>query len=447
MATREGEAATAEEDTDAVVLMTIHAAKGLEFDVVVLADCGRERAARAAADVLVDGDGKVALRAPRPDRRRRCGPRWASRDAADAERAAEAEEARRLQYVALTRARQHLIGQRRARPGRGHHHRPHLQRARGGAGCAPATSTSGEARLLVRVTRAGDAGRRGTPARSDAAGPRSAASWRCSPSGAPQPLDAAAAGARRRPWRRSPLRRLSYSALALYRRCGYRYFAQRVLGLPEPDGRARARACGLDPLELGDAVHLELERADDRWRAAYPQATPENVELVASFVANWRGSALAARVAALDARAPRGAVRVRGGRGALPRPPGRVRAAGGPAALLIVDYKTNRLGERSAEEVVDASYGVAGHDLRAGRAARAARSRVRDRLRLPGATATASSSASFTAADADGLEAELRGGDRRTSGRPASRPGRGRTAWTARRSTCCAPARRWSGSA
>ena len=46
---REGEAAIAEEGRDAIVLMTVHAAKGLEFDVVALADCGRERAARATA--------------------------------------------------------------------------------------------------------------------------------------------------------------------------------------------------------------------------------------------------------------------------------------------------------------------------------------------------------------------------------------------------------------
>jgi competence protein ComEC len=48
-----------------------------------------------------------------------------------------------------------------------------------------------------------------------------------------------------------PLRRLSYSALSLYRRCGYRYFAQRVLGLPEPD-RVGLEGGGLDPLELFD---------------------------------------------------------------------------------------------------------------------------------------------------------------------------------------------------
>ena len=83
-----------------------------------------------------------------------------------------------------------------------------------------------------------------------------------------------------------PLRRLSYSALSLYRRCGYRYFAQRVLGLPEPE-RAAVEGGGLDPLELGDAVHLELERADGRWRDRYPHASPENEERIGGFVAAW----------------------------------------------------------------------------------------------------------------------------------------------------------------
>ena len=52
LAAREGEAAIADEGGDAVVLMTVHSAKGLEFDVVVRGRCrprlgGRRRAGRA----------------------------------------------------------------------------------------------------------------------------------------------------------------------------------------------------------------------------------------------------------------------------------------------------------------------------------------------------------------------------------------------------------------
>jgi RecB family exonuclease len=127
-----------------------------------------------------------------------------------------------------------------------------------------------------------------------------------------------------------------------------------VLGLPERR-LVRERGEGLDPLELGDAVHLELERADDRWRAAYPDATPENVELVASFVANWRGSPLAARVQALD-RCRREVPFAFEVDGVLFR--GRLDICGeqAPGHLLVVDYKTNRLGEQAAEDVVESAY-------------------------------------------------------------------------------------------
>ena len=64
------------------------------------------------------------------------------------------------------------------------------------------------------------------------------------------------------------VRRLSYSALALFERCSYRYFAERVLGLP-PRGRDGSGSSGerdeLAATELGDAVHrlLELVPLDD----------------------------------------------------------------------------------------------------------------------------------------------------------------------------------------
>ncbi|HEX5851804.1 MAG TPA: UvrD-helicase domain-containing protein, partial [Solirubrobacteraceae bacterium] len=93
-------------EPDAVRLMTIHAAKGLEFAVVCIADLGRAQNTRVG-DLLVDGE-RVGLQlahldgskpTPALDYERLCEER----------RAAEAQEEDRIVYVAMTRAREHLI--------------------------------------------------------------------------------------------------------------------------------------------------------------------------------------------------------------------------------------------------------------------------------------------------------------------------------------------------
>lgn len=91
-----------ESDEDAVQVMTIHAAKGLEFPCVVVADAWK-RGARAPGPLVfyAGAERRLDLTHAMPD----AAP---SALAAEAAAAAAADELRRLLYVALTRARHHL---------------------------------------------------------------------------------------------------------------------------------------------------------------------------------------------------------------------------------------------------------------------------------------------------------------------------------------------------
>ena len=100
---REGDAPTEEEAADVVKFLTIHSAKGLEFPVVVLADLSRnllvpERSLfvcdpqNFAIGTKIGGEPNLAYRA-----------------IAQRREEADRKEYDRLLYVAMTRAREHLI--------------------------------------------------------------------------------------------------------------------------------------------------------------------------------------------------------------------------------------------------------------------------------------------------------------------------------------------------
>ncbi len=100
---REGDAPTEEEAADVVRVLTIHKAKGLEFPVVFLGDMARS---------LLKPERGLFLCDPK---RRAVGCRLddyqtaAYRAIAEERRQGDIEESARLLYVALTRAREHLI--------------------------------------------------------------------------------------------------------------------------------------------------------------------------------------------------------------------------------------------------------------------------------------------------------------------------------------------------
>jgi ATP-dependent helicase/nuclease subunit A len=273
---REPEAAVDDPDTDAVRLMTIHAAKGLEFGVVAVADLGR-RPNASSPMLLVDGD-RVGLRLALLDGAK-ATPALAYPALERERREREAAEEQRVLYVALTRAKRRLL----LSGGVAHFNGggapltwlgPALVgdlRARWEAP-EPVALVDG-VRLTLNTPATFGRALRPDPAwtPSAAGDDRAGALALSDPAPAPDdpapplPDDTAALVA-------TPPGALSYTALAAYQRCGYRFYVQRVVGLPDRPPPAElldalepeAPAGALDARVRGIVVHALLEGEDLR---------------------------------------------------------------------------------------------------------------------------------------------------------------------------------------
>ena len=105
---RESEAMVESPRDDTVKLMTIHAAKGLEFPLVAVADLGRSDPPRRTEEIFRRGEG-MGLAFYDPEEGSRSLKPTSYLALEERQKEAELQEENRLLYVAVTRAQEHLI--------------------------------------------------------------------------------------------------------------------------------------------------------------------------------------------------------------------------------------------------------------------------------------------------------------------------------------------------
>jgi ATP-dependent helicase/nuclease subunit A len=359
---KELEAVAEEEGAGAVRLLTIHAAKGLEFKVVVVADAGRERMSTRGEEIICLPDGRFGFKVVDPLTGRRAGA-FEYDEVRDAEEAAAEAERLRLYYVAMTRAIDRLIVAGSIDASRLDPKTPIgwvLDRLELGE-LEDGEVVRGEARLMVRVDRFAP---EPVPEPEEPTAEAQLSLFEAVASepttAVPElpPLEPVAVPAV------EPVRRLSYSALALFERCPYRFYAERLAGMRPVDSSGRpVGEGGMAASEIGDSVHRLLERIDlaapappslDQVLGWYPGATAEELERIGALVEAYCDSALAARLAGLEGVSSErpfafehDGVLFHGVLDVLQLDNGRA---------LVADYKSNLLGELSPAEVFDAEY-------------------------------------------------------------------------------------------
>ena len=338
---RELEAVAEEEGGDAVRLLTIHAAKGLEFKVVIVADAGRDKAPPSPDEILALSDGRFGFRVADPVTTKRRGAfdyddvrearraRGGGREAApllrrDDAREGAADRLRRRSTASKKADASTPIGWVLGRldadeeldaagDGAG---RDRAQRARGSSSASTATAprldgaprSSEPSRTTRRSSRSSRASRRSR---------RSSAAPVLPPLVAPAepPLHRAAPALVHRAL---DLRAVLVPLLRALRRrhAGAAGPSATRRRRPARDGDRRRRA---PAARAGRPRRAGAARISSRSRVWYPTVSDEELERIRAFVASYCDSELARRVAALDGVAEGAALHVRARRRAAAR--------------------------------------------------------------------------------------------------------------------------------
>ena len=378
---REAEAATRAEGHAGVRVMTVHAAKGLEFGVVAVADLGRSfnlgwtPLLVAPAEDVADEDetARVGVQLGRLGRQ---GERLGDyQELSDLAADRDAEEEGRLAYVAATRAERRLILSGTFNPKTIEKDNGKDPRRKPIATQVIKTLLDGDVADRDLALPAADEGFPAGRLRVRVSGPSPGAGATLLAEHAPPEPPAEDADAE------PPLRRpeatpalagsLSYSALSEYEQCGYRFYAKRILGISSAESVQAGTAAELEDAPptpeakrrygLGLAAHALLEwssahgwqdpgekRAADALREQGLEPDTEHVGRLLELVGGWLGSELQERIASAPSKPEAPFVLTMSGtaiRGSIDL---LTEGDGGP---VVIDYKTDRLEGRDPEEV------------------------------------------------------------------------------------------------
>ncbi len=372
---RELEAVAEEEGGDAVRLLTIHAAKGLEFKVVIVADAGRDRAPPSPDEILALSDGRFGFRVADPVTTKRRGA-FDYDDVREARRLEEEAEKLRLYYVAMTRAKERLIvsgsidRERKAdesTPIGWVLRRLDADEELAAAGADPVEIERNGARLVVRIDRHRAEHWDGARGRARAAGRTrrsSRSSRRARTASSVRPRRCCRRSSRRpsrrstaRAASRSPRSRRSSSARTATTRGTSSACRSAGPSAPATAGCARPRsATRCIACSSRSTSPRRRCRTSSRSRSGTRRSSDDELERIRAFVASYCDSDLARRVAALE-----GVQKERHFTfehdGVLLHGFVDVMHLDG-ANALVVDYKTNQIGDSSPEEIVEDDYSL-----------------------------------------------------------------------------------------